>query len=166
MAAPLCSRPESGREGIRRTTRHALRQSVPLSSIRTVTVGFGFAPNLLTLPNLAGARGLRRSLAITAGGDFHPALRTSAGQPPGHRYYGHSGTTRAMVLTRLNCRRMGAGTRLRYKPDAGGTPAVQPERIDDGNARGGGSQGGAALVDRDGAARRTESRRGAGRDKG
>src|ERR1700732_1433680 len=79
MAAPLRSRPESGREGLQRTTRHALRPSVPPSSIRTVTVGFGFAPNLLPLPNPAGARGLRRSLAITAGGDFHPALRTSAG---------------------------------------------------------------------------------------
>src|SRR3984893_3129107 len=100
MAAPLRSRPESGREGIRRTTRHALRQSVPLSSIRTVTVGFEFSPNLLPLPTPAGARGLRRSLAITAGGDFHPALRTSAGQPPSHRYYGHSGTFRATVLTR------------------------------------------------------------------
>src|SRR6266446_10252802 len=61
MAAPLRSRPESGREGIQRTTRHALRQSFPLSSIRTVTVGFGFTPNLLTLPN-PGRRS--RALAI------------------------------------------------------------------------------------------------------
>src|ERR1700733_4753559 len=30
----------------------------------------------------AGARGLRRLVAITAGGDFHPALRTSAGTRP------------------------------------------------------------------------------------
>jgi len=43
------------------------------------TVGFGIAPNLLTLPS-EQARG--KALAglgcytLTAGGDFHPALRT------------------------------------------------------------------------------------------
>lgn len=51
----------------------------PFSFIRTLTVGFGIAPNLLTLPP-----GRRKALAglghqaLTAGGDFHPALRTSA----------------------------------------------------------------------------------------
>ena len=51
----------------------------PFSFIRTLTVGFGFAPNLLTLPlGREGARGLGL-FALTAGGDFHPALRTSAG---------------------------------------------------------------------------------------
>ncbi|CUT11906.1 hypothetical protein BF49_2986 [Bradyrhizobium sp.] len=53
----------------------------PFSFIRTLTVGFGVAPNLLTLPL---SKALRKALAglgltaLTAGGDFHPALRTSA----------------------------------------------------------------------------------------
>ncbi len=56
---------------------HCKTSSIPFSSIRTVTVGFGVAPNLLTLPlGTAGARGLMRRNAITAGGDFHPAPRT------------------------------------------------------------------------------------------
>jgi hypothetical protein len=47
-----------------------------------LTVGFGVAPNLLTLhfpvfPETEGARGLGL-FTLTAGGDFHPALRTSA----------------------------------------------------------------------------------------
>jgi len=49
----------------------------PLSSIRTVTVGFGFAPNLLT-PRV-WARGRSRACTktvLTAGGESHPALRT------------------------------------------------------------------------------------------
>ncbi len=62
----------------------------PLSSIRTVTVGFGIAPNLLTpiLADraLAGFESLSLSLKgfVTAGGEFHPALRTNApaGFPP------------------------------------------------------------------------------------
>ena len=58
----------------RRTTNHAL------SFIRTMTVGFGVAPNLLTSSRRMSARGLMRSLAITAGGEFHPALRTPASQ--------------------------------------------------------------------------------------
>ncbi|SAK49527.1 hypothetical protein AWB81_00816 [Caballeronia arationis] len=50
------------------------------SSIRTMTVGSGFAPDLLT-PSmlLTGARGLVNSLsaiAHTAGGEFRPALKT------------------------------------------------------------------------------------------
>jgi hypothetical protein len=63
------------------------RLSRPFSFIRTFTVGFGIAPNLLTLPqaetqdaetqNLEGARGLGL-VTLTAGGEFHPALRTSA----------------------------------------------------------------------------------------
>jgi len=55
-----------------------------LSFIRTVTVGFGIAPKsadpAACLLQAAGARGLVRSsfeeTAITAGGEFHPALRT------------------------------------------------------------------------------------------
>jgi len=71
------SGPESGH-----TERRAamdVRLSRPFSFIRTLTVGFGIAPNLLTLPQSS-----RKALAglgyvtLTAGGDFHPALRTSA----------------------------------------------------------------------------------------
>jgi hypothetical protein len=51
----------------------------PFSFIRTVTVGFGFAPNLLTPPLWGGRRSRAWAFALTAGGDFHPALRTSAG---------------------------------------------------------------------------------------
>jgi hypothetical protein len=48
------------------------------SFIRTVTVGPGIAPGLLTSPTRGSARGLSGRSRITAGGDFHPALRTSA----------------------------------------------------------------------------------------
>jgi hypothetical protein len=45
-----------------------------------MTVGSGFAPDLLTPPILpAGARGLVKgvsALAHTAGGEFRPALKT------------------------------------------------------------------------------------------
>ena len=61
-------------------TRKRARPPQPFSFIRTLTVGFGIAPNLLTLlPS-----GEKKALAglgyvtLTAGGDFHPALRTSA----------------------------------------------------------------------------------------
>jgi hypothetical protein len=54
---------------------------IPFSLIRTMTVGFGITPNLLTLKEclpqaLAGfvMRAIR--LHITAGGEFHPAPRT------------------------------------------------------------------------------------------
>src|ERR1700738_5459897 len=66
-------------QGIRNDAPRGMRLSRPFSSIRTLTVGFGIAPNLLTLPQR-----LRKALAglgyvtLTAGGDFHPALRTSA----------------------------------------------------------------------------------------
>ena len=72
-------------QGIRNDAPRGMRLSRPFSFIRTLTVGFGIAPNLLTLP-----QGERKALAglgcvtLTAGGEFHPALRTSAarnGQP-------------------------------------------------------------------------------------
>src|SRR5215471_14526890 len=82
MAAPHPKRPESGRTGLK--GRHAMR-----------------APNLPVLfhPDYdrrlrnrtesadpadcsAGARGLWQSLAITAGGDFHPAPRTRSDRNP------------------------------------------------------------------------------------
>src|ERR1700692_984025 len=66
-------------QGIRNDAPRGMRLSRPFSFIRTLTVGLGIAPNLLTLPQR-----LRKALAglgyvtLTAGGDFHPALRTSA----------------------------------------------------------------------------------------
>ena len=61
-------------------------QDIPrfaISFIRTVTVGSGFAPDLLTLQadpknGTTGARGLLRAFqpTNTAGGEFRPALRT------------------------------------------------------------------------------------------
>jgi len=63
-----------------------------LSFIRTVTVGFGIAPNLLTLVPVEGTRrsraraaSLSRKAAITAGGELHPALRTLAVRLAGRR---------------------------------------------------------------------------------
>ena len=62
--------------------RGMLRTWLP-SFIRTVTVGFGIAPNLLTRGCLAAVAALAGSSAfaraLTAGGEFHPALKTGAG---------------------------------------------------------------------------------------
>ena len=54
--------------------------SVLSSFIRTMTVGSGISPDLLTPPRQtgSGARGLPESDRDTAGGEFHPALRISA----------------------------------------------------------------------------------------
>src|ERR1700755_2806313 len=82
----------------------------PFSFIRTLTVGFGIAPNLLPLllqariPRLEeeGARGLEPLLEprpFTAGGEFRPALRTSAvrhGRP--ERNYGEKPTSGQAAL--------------------------------------------------------------------
>ena len=70
-------------QGIRNDAPRGMRLSRPFSFIRTLTVGFGIAPNLLTLPYRENLRE-KKALAglgyvtLTAGGDFHPALRTSA----------------------------------------------------------------------------------------
>jgi len=64
------------------------RGRFPFSFIRTMTVGPGISPGLLTLtdgrpPSARGlvARTLKtRSCDITAGGDFHPAPRTSCAE--------------------------------------------------------------------------------------
>src|ERR1700737_3277100 len=75
-------------QGIRNDAPRGLR-------LRTLTVGFGITPNLLTLfpeedfkRREQGARGLGSCLTLTAGGDFHPALRTSAAryERPGRNY--------------------------------------------------------------------------------
>ena len=69
-------------QGIRNDMPRRLRLSRPFSFIRTLTVGFGITPNLLTL--LPSGFQENKALAglscftLTAGGDFHPALRTSA----------------------------------------------------------------------------------------
>ena len=70
-------------QGIRTTTlTHAKTRGPPqpFSFIRTVTVGFGIAPNLLTLFPASRKKALAGlgSSPFTAGGDFRPALRTSA----------------------------------------------------------------------------------------
>ena len=55
--------------------------SVLSSFIRTMTVGSGISPDLLTPSRCntgSGARGLPESHRDTAGGEFHPALRISA----------------------------------------------------------------------------------------
>jgi hypothetical protein len=48
----------------------------PLSSIRTMTVGSGITPDLLTLVTHEALAGLQETL-LTAGGEFRPALRTT-----------------------------------------------------------------------------------------
>jgi hypothetical protein len=67
-------------QGIRNDVAHAKAGlSRPFSFIRTLTVGFGIAPNLLTLlPKKKKALAGLGVFTLTAGGDFHPALRTSA----------------------------------------------------------------------------------------
>src|ERR1700730_12751110 len=68
-------------QGIRNDAPRGMRLSRPFSFIRTLTVGFGIAPNLLTLfPKQTGRRRSRAWVlaTLTAGGDFHPVLRTSA----------------------------------------------------------------------------------------
>jgi hypothetical protein len=72
-------------QGIRNDAPRGMRLSRPFSFIRTLTVGFGITPNLLTLPPQNPCKGIPwkkalaglGQLAFTAGGDFHPALRTS-----------------------------------------------------------------------------------------
>jgi len=61
-----------------------MRNVFPSSFIRTMTVGSGLGPDLLTLPaEPASARGLGAVQHPTAGGDFRPALKTHR---PGRRH--------------------------------------------------------------------------------
>jgi hypothetical protein len=82
-------------QGIRNEQPRGLRLSRPFSFIRTLTVGFGITPNLLTLllrelPDKKALAGLG-CVTPTAGGDFHPALRTSAARyERPNRNYGES----------------------------------------------------------------------------
>src|SRR3954447_8665724 len=85
----------------------------PFSFIRTLTVGFGVAPNLLTLPfrtkSFSGQKSLGKALAglglsaLTAGGDFHPALRTSAvrDERPERKYDAGPGPQQACSAWRM-----------------------------------------------------------------
>jgi hypothetical protein len=67
-------------QGTRNDAPRGMRLSRPFSFIRTLTVGFGITPNLLTL--LPSGFQENKALAglscftVTAGGDFHRALRT------------------------------------------------------------------------------------------
>jgi hypothetical protein len=76
------SGPESGHTAHRQPARDPRETSQPFSFIRTLTVGFGIAPNLLTLFRRSFSE--KKALAglgcftLTAGGEFHPALRTSS----------------------------------------------------------------------------------------
>jgi len=95
-------------QGIRNDAPRGMRLSRPFSFIRTLTVGFGITPNLLTLfPAKKTWR--KKALAglgyvtLTAGGDFHPALRTSAARigRPGTNYDHWPGRQQAPCLTGL-----------------------------------------------------------------
>ncbi len=46
----------------------------PLSSIRTLTVGFGITPNLLTLIQKSGARGLEITRNTSVAGNLLPPV--------------------------------------------------------------------------------------------
>jgi hypothetical protein len=65
-------------QGTRNDAPRGMRLSRPFSFIRTLTVGFGITPNLLTLLREKKALAGLGFSTLTAGGDFHPALRTSA----------------------------------------------------------------------------------------
>src|SRR6266849_4892490 len=67
-------------QGTRNSDSHAKPRELPqpFSFIRTLTVGFGITPNLLTLLREKKALAGLGYVTLTAGGDFHPALRTSA----------------------------------------------------------------------------------------
>jgi hypothetical protein len=80
-------------QGIRNDTTPAKTRGLsrPFSFIRTLTVGFGITPNLLTLLLTGIQQWIQENkalaglgyLTLTAGGDFHPALRTSAARLSG-----------------------------------------------------------------------------------
>src|SRR5882757_732115 len=74
-------------QGIRNDAPRGMRLSQPFSFIRTLTVGFGITPNLLTLLREKKALAGLGYVTLTAGGDFHPALRTSAARSSGQGNY-------------------------------------------------------------------------------
>src|ERR1700704_2114244 len=107
-------------QGTRNNGAHAKSREAPqpFSFIRTLTVGLGIAPNLLTLfprrfPGNQALAGLG-CFTLTAGGDFHPALRTSVaryGQPAGN-YAGSPGSGQAPLAWGISmspCRQIRLG---------------------------------------------------------
>ena len=65
-------------QGIRNDAPHGDATVATVLFHPDYTVGFGFTPNLLTLPLARKALAGLGLFTLTAGGDFHPALRTSA----------------------------------------------------------------------------------------
>jgi len=59
----------------RSSSKQGNANSLLFSPIRTVTVGSGVSPDLLTLLKQQALAGLFDCIKITAGGEFHPALR-------------------------------------------------------------------------------------------
>jgi hypothetical protein len=96
------SGPESGHT--EQQAAQNLRLSQPFSFIRTLTVGFGITPNLLTLLPKGGKRRSRAWAlsTLTAGGDFHPALRTSAARLSGLLMIMASGGCASKAFTPAN----------------------------------------------------------------
>jgi len=62
----------------RSSSKQGNTNSLLFSPIRTVTVGSGVSPDLLTLLKQQALAGLFDRIKITAGGEFHPALRIQA----------------------------------------------------------------------------------------
>lgn len=59
-----------------RSIEYGYDEQITFSPIRTITVGSGFTPDLLSFYHLIKVlAGLRCYASFTAGGDFHPALR-------------------------------------------------------------------------------------------
>jgi hypothetical protein len=84
---------------------HRAGTRLALSFIRTVTVGPGISPGLLTLRINEAAKALAALVrscchaAITAGGEFHPALRTLvSGTGPNGIDCRHAARMRAVTL--------------------------------------------------------------------
>ena len=98
-------------QGIRNDAPRGMRLSRPFSFIRTLTVGFGITPNLLTLSPRDSSKGIpeKKALAglglstLTAGGDFHPALRTSAAryERPDRNYGESPGRQQAAFASKI-----------------------------------------------------------------
>src|SRR5579859_3432416 len=65
MGRSLSLGPESGRTGLGPPRRHApgTAELIPLSFIRTVTVGVGIAPTLLTPPDCSDGRSRAQAIA-------------------------------------------------------------------------------------------------------
>src|SRR5258708_5091862 len=107
-------------QGTRNSDSHAKPRELPqpFSFIRTLTVGFGITPNLLTLPRERKALAGLGYVTLTAGGDFHPALRTSAARNgrPEAEYDQRQGRQQAPSAPESACPHVD-GTEQRAMPD-------------------------------------------------